>query len=146
LYAYSTPIERQMAVSTVAERASGYGMPVVRVDGNDVEAVHEAASQAIERARAGDGPSFIEGFTYRMTGHSAADDTSYVPPEMLEEGKARDPLDAFVRRLQERGMLDGNELVQLQESVKDAVETGLKRALESPYPESADAAGGVYAD
>ena len=83
-FAYSTPNELEFAVDPV-ERAEDYGFPGVNVDGNDVEAVFEAARTAVERARAGGGPTLIECQTMRMHGHGAHDDMSYVPPEMLEE-------------------------------------------------------------
>ena len=83
-YAYSTPLERQMAVENVADRAEAYGLPGEIVDGNDILAVWDAATRAIERARAGNGPTLIECKTFRMTGHSAHDDAGYVPPELFE--------------------------------------------------------------
>src|SRR5437764_6185775 len=84
-YAYSTPLERQMAVENVADRAEAYGMPGEIVDGNDIVAVWDASTRAIERARAGQGPTLIECKTFRMTGHSAHDDAGYVPPELRSE-------------------------------------------------------------
>ena len=83
-FAYSTPTELEYAVDPV-ERAAGYGFPGVSVDGNDVEAVFEAAREAADRARSGGGPTLIECHTMRMHGHGAHDDMSYVPPELFEE-------------------------------------------------------------
>ena len=104
-YAYSTPLERQMAVENVADRAEAYGMPGEIVDGNDILAVWDAATRAIERARAGQGPTLIECKTFRMTGHSAHDDAGYVPPELFEFWEERDPINRFERFLTDRGLI-----------------------------------------
>ena len=97
-FAYSTPNELEFAVDPV-ERADTYGFPGVNVDGNDVEAVFEAAREAAERARGGDGPTLIECQTMRMHGHGAHDDMRYVPKEMFEEWERRDPIDRYAERL-----------------------------------------------
>ena len=89
-YAYSTPLNLQMAVENIADRAAAYGMPGEVVDGNDVLAVYGASLRAIELARAGGGPTLLECKTFRMTGHSAHDDASYVPKELFEEWVLRD--------------------------------------------------------
>src|SRR5207247_3094029 len=104
-YAYSTPLERQMAVENVADRAEAYGMPGEIVDGNDILAVWDAATRAIQRARTGGGPTLIECKTFRMTGHSAHDDAGYVPPELFELWEERDPINRYERFLIERGLL-----------------------------------------
>src|ERR671937_3075180 len=96
-FAYSTPNGLEFAVDPV-ERAAVYGFPGVSVDGNDVEAVFEAARLAVERARAGNGPTLIECHTMRMHGHGAHDDMSYVEDELLEEWRGRDPIDRYVER------------------------------------------------
>src|SRR2546429_8551249 len=83
-YAYSTPLERQMAVENVADRAEAYGMSGEIVDGNDVFAVWNASQEAVQRARDGHGPTLIECKTFRMTGHSAHDDAGYVPHALFE--------------------------------------------------------------
>jgi TPP-dependent pyruvate/acetoin dehydrogenase alpha subunit len=145
-FAYSTPLDKQLAVSTVAERASGYGMPVARVDGNDAVAVHAAAASAVSRARDGGGPSFIEAVTFRMTGHSAADDGSYVPAEFFESGRKSDPITRLVDWLRAAGHLDGAALAALDQRVMREVEAGVAEADASPYPEGPEGIGGVYAD
>jgi pyruvate dehydrogenase E1 component alpha subunit len=144
-FAYSTPIAKQMAVTTVAERASGYGMPVARVDGNDVMAVYAAGAEAVTRARAGGGPSFIEAVTFRMTGHSAADDASYVPPEFLESGKRSDPIVRYIQMLRDSDMLDDAMLAAMNDRVTREVEVALTEAEASPRPDGAEAITGVYA-
>src|SRR3954468_4689099 len=93
-FAYSTPNELEFAVDPV-ERAAGYGFPGVKVDGNDVDATFEAAAEACERARKGEGPTLIECETMRMHGHGAHDDMRYVPKELFEEWSLRDPIENY---------------------------------------------------
>src|SRR3954468_8721209 len=102
-FAYSTPNDHEFAVDPV-ERAAAYGFPGVKVDGNDVETVFEAAAEACERARRGGGPTLIECETMRMHGHGAHDDMRYVPAEMLEEWSRRDPIEAYAARLRADGV------------------------------------------
>src|SRR5690349_15244882 len=101
-YAYSTPNSGEFAVDPV-ERAATYGFTGLRVDGNDVEAMFEASAEACERARRGGGPTLIEAVTMRMHGHGAHDDQSYVPREMLEHWKQRDPIETYSRKLAAEG-------------------------------------------
>jgi TPP-dependent pyruvate/acetoin dehydrogenase alpha subunit len=145
-FAYSTPIAKQMAVASVAERASGYGMPVARVDGNDVTAVYAAGAEAVARARDGGGPSFIEAVTFRMTGHSAADDASYMPPEFIEVGRRNDPIARYADWLRTSDRLDDAVLAALDERVRREVEAGLAEGEASPQPEGPEAIEGVYAE
>src|SRR6266498_2840871 len=102
-WAISTPLEAQTAAETLADKAVGYGMPGVRVDGADVLAVYEATREAVARARAGEGPSFIEAVTYRTAPHATADDPSaYIDPDRVEEEKERECLgryEAYLRRV-----------------------------------------------
>ena len=91
-WAYSTPVERQMACANVADRGPAYGIPSEIVDGNDVFAVHEAARRAAAHARAGLGPYLVECKTFRMTGHSAHDPADYVPKHLWEEWGPKDPI------------------------------------------------------
>jgi pyruvate dehydrogenase E1 component alpha subunit len=124
-WAISTPVRRQTATSSFALRAPGYGFPGVLVDGNDLLAVHEATRWAVERARAGEGPTLIEARTYRLGAHNTADDpTRYVPPEELEQRRALEPLARVRVLLQARGLLDeaGEAALtaELVEEVNDA--------------------------
>src|SRR5436305_9151851 len=102
-YAYSTPLDLQFAVDPV-ERARGYGFPGERVDGNDVEAMFEATRRARERALAGSGPTLIEAVTMRMHGDAAHDDLRYVPAELLEKWRGRDPIDRQEQRVSALGV------------------------------------------
>jgi TPP-dependent pyruvate/acetoin dehydrogenase alpha subunit len=140
-WAYSTPNEREFAVDPV-ERAAGYGFPGQKVDGNDVEAVFQAAAEACERARGGGGPTLIEAETMRMHGHGAHDDMSYVPKEMFEEWEARDP----IRRYEQRLMADGIDVEAIRASVKEEVDREAEWALEQPMPDPASVTEGVFAD
>ena len=140
-FAYSTPNDHEFAVDPV-ERAAGYGFPGVKVDGNDVEAVFAAATEACDRARSGGGPTLIECETMRMHGHGAHDDMRYVPPEMLEHWAGRDPVDTYDARLRELGI----EVDAVRESVREELETETEWALAQPMPEPATATDGVFAD
>jgi TPP-dependent pyruvate/acetoin dehydrogenase alpha subunit len=138
-YAYSTPLERQTPVPLV-ERARGYGMPGVTIDGNDVEAVFEATRTARERALAGDGPTLIEAVTMRMHGHAAHDDMKYVPAEQLATWAERDPIERQERRVAARGV----DVDALRAEVDAEVEAATAEALDAPMPDGATATDGVF--
>ena len=105
-WAISTPLAAQTAAETLADKAVGYGMPASRVDGGDVLAVFEATREAVARARAGDGPTFIEAVTYRAAPHATADDpTVYIDPERVEEERRRECVGRFEGYLRRRGLL-----------------------------------------
>lgn len=145
-YAYSTPLHQQMAVEDIAARGPAHGVPSMIVDGNDVEAVFEAARVAAERAREGLGPTLIECYTMRMHGHGAHDDMSYVPPRLFEEWKRRDPIDNYAARLVAEEGFDPDEIAALRAAVKDEVDEAARRALASPMPDPDTALEGVFAD
>jgi TPP-dependent pyruvate/acetoin dehydrogenase alpha subunit len=144
-FAYSTPIRKQYAAAKLSDRALGYGIPGVTIDGTDVLKVHDTCRLAFERARRGEGPTLIEAVTMRMQGHSASDDASYVPKEMLEEWKEKDPLRAFERHLVSQKILDDSGKKKVEESIRQAIEEAVRSAETAPYPEGPEAAGGVYA-
>lgn len=143
-YAYSTPLSRQMRITDIADRAAGYGMPGVVVDGNDFLAVHRAAVEAVERARSGDGPTLIECKTMRMRGHAIHDNMAYVPPELLAAWTERDPLLRFEQHLRAHGLLDDAALADLNARVAAAIDDAQTFAEESPYPDPATLKEGVY--
>ena len=132
-FAYSTPVSRQFAVHPV-ERARGYGFPGVTLDGNDVEAIFSAASEARRRALAGDGPTLLACKTMRMHGHGAHDDMSYVPGEQLEEWRSRDPIDIQVARVAALGV----DVDAIREEVMTLIEAETERALAMPVPSAED--------
>ncbi len=144
-YAYSTPLERQMAVEHVAIRARAYGMPGVTVDGNDVLAVRRAVAEAAARARQGGGPSLVEGKTMRMRGHAEHDDASYVPPALLEEWRRRDPIERFEGYLRERGLLDEVTAKEINDRLSKEIDEAVAFAESSPSPDGKDLLQGVYA-
>ena len=144
-FAYSTPNDLEFAVDPV-RRAEGYGFPGMKVDGNDVEAVFEAANSAAERARLGSGPTLIECETMRMHGHGAHDDMSYVPDGMLEEWARRDPIARYEERLRSDFGFAPAEIEQIEDEVEDYVSECAEKALASPMPDPELAADGVYAE
>lgn len=145
-YAYSTPQRLQMAVPDVVDRAKAYGMPGEIVDGNDVVAVYLAGKRAIGKARAGGGPTFLEFKTMRMHGHSEHDPAKYVPRELLEEWKKKDPILKAEQLLTQLGFGDDAYFHQIGERVKKEVEAGLDFAEQSPLPEGPEVLEGVFAD
>jgi pyruvate dehydrogenase E1 component alpha subunit len=143
-YAYSTPTAQQSRLDHLADRGAGYGIPAVTVDGNDVTAVFEATTEAVARARAGGGPTFVECVTMRMDGHAIHDDASYVPADLLARWRERDPIVLVEAARRERGWsdADGEALrAELDVEIKTAVEVA--RAEEPP--DAADLEHGVYA-
>lgn len=144
-YAYSTPLHKQMRVENIADRAPGYGFPGVVVDGNDFFAVYDAVSSAVERARTGGGPTFIECKTMRMRGHAVHDNMAYVPKDMLEVWSRRDPLLRFEQALKARGLLDDAAIASLTARIEAEVDDAQQYAEQCPYPDPATAGAGVYA-
>jgi TPP-dependent pyruvate/acetoin dehydrogenase alpha subunit len=144
-YAFSTPLDHQTAARAFVDKAMGYGIPGVAVDGNDVLAIYAAAAEAAARARTGGGPTLIECRTMRVRGHSEADKYGYVPQALLEEWASRDPIALFERRLRADGVLDDAADAAMRSRIEREVEDGLAWAEASPEPDPATVAGGVYA-
>ncbi len=144
-WAYSTPLEKQMAVPHVADRVAGYGIPAEIVDGNDVDAVYAAVSRAAAQAREGFGPTLIECKTFRMTGHSAHDGAHYVPKEMWSEWAARDPIEQLERTMFERGWIARTEVETLQATIRQEVDAAIEWAEGSPLPDPSELLENVYA-
>ncbi|HEX7183535.1 MAG TPA: thiamine pyrophosphate-dependent dehydrogenase E1 component subunit alpha [Thermoanaerobaculia bacterium] len=143
-WAYSTPTSRQMRIKNIATRAAAYGIPGETVDGNDVLAVYEATRRAVERARAGGGPTLIEAKTFRMKGHAEHDDAGYVPKEHFEEWKKKDPLDRFERYLLGHGLATEEELRGIVAEIDEELNREVDSALASPMPPPERAFEGVY--
>lgn len=144
-YAYSTPVERQYRAGALVDRGPGYGIPAVSVDGNDALAVHLVVSGAVDRARQGGGPTLIEALTMRMDGHAVHDDAAYVPRQLLEEWRRRDPIDRVAGDLLGRGV-DQMRLQADWLAARERVETAVDRAWSAPDPTGDDVAGGVFAE
>ena len=145
-YAYSTPNRLEFACEHLADRAAAYGFEGVVVDGCDVLTVYREAHAAIEKARAGGGPTLLELVTLRMEGHAVHDDAFYVPREMLEHWKEKDPIERHRRWLKESGVLGEAVDDEITVEVKKLLNEAMKRAEESPLPDAADLDTGVYAD
>jgi len=144
-YAFSVPLSRQMAVPHVADRAKAYGFPTQIIDGNDILAVYAATRAAAARARSGAGPTFIECKTMRMRGHAEHDDASYVPRELLEEWRERDPILRFEQVLRGRQVPD-DRLRAVEARVVHEIEEAITFAEQSPLPDGAEALEGVFAE
>lgn len=146
-YAYSTPTRLQCAAERLADKGLGYGIPGVRVDGNDVLAMHHVTSEAVARARAGEGPTLIEAMTFRRKGHAEHDNQSYVQPGEIEEwAEQNDPLDRFTARLVNEFGVEPSALAQLDADVVKQVDDATDLAETSPPCDGDEALSGVYAD
>lgn len=143
-YAYSTPLQQQMTVTDIAERAAGYGMPGVVIDGNDVELVHSVVDEAVARARSGDGPTLIEAKTMRMLGHAVHDGAEYVPADLLAEWEQRDPLVRYEASLLALGV-EASELRAIDETAAAQIEHAVAGAEAAPWPDPSTVGEGVYA-
>jgi pyruvate dehydrogenase E1 component alpha subunit/2-oxoisovalerate dehydrogenase E1 component alpha subunit len=144
-WAYSTPMRKQTSARTLADKASGYGVPGESVDGNDVIAVYEATQRAADRAREGGGPTLVEAVTYRMNGHAEHDSQTYVPREELEDWKRRDPIERYTRQLLESSAATADELAILDALVARELDRDVELALASPFPLPEKALENVYA-
>ncbi|MCB9137452.1 MAG: thiamine pyrophosphate-dependent dehydrogenase E1 component subunit alpha [Caldilineaceae bacterium] len=144
-YAYSTPLAQQTAVPDIAERASGYGMPGVMLDGNDVEAVYAGVREAVDRARAGDGPTLIEAKTMRMLGHAVHDGAEYVPAELLAAWEEKDPIRRYTRLLLERDVADAQELAEIDRRCEVEMLDAIEWAEQMPLPQADTVTERVYA-
>lgn len=145
-YAYTTPTTKQMRILNLADRAKAYGMPSEIVDGNDVLAVYGSAKRAVDRARDGGGPSFIECKTFRMRGHAAHDNQSYVAKATLEQWRKRDPIAHFEKELKDKKIANSGESQQVTHKVDSLLDEDLAWAESQPPPVPEDALGGVYAE
>lgn len=146
-YGEYTPQSNHQAIVDVADRAQGYGMPGVIVDGMDVIAVYEAAGEAIARARAGDGPTLLECKTYRYYDHVGVRGMglSYRTDEEVEEWKKKDPIDLFEARLAEQGVLSAEDAKAVHDEVMAEIDKAIKFAEDSPYPDPEAVLEDVYA-
>lgn len=144
-WAYSTPLEKQTAVPEFVDRAKAYGVAGVRVDGNDVLKAYEATRAACQRARRGDGPTLIECLTMRMKGHAEHDDARYVPRELIERWRKRDPIERYEKFLIEKKLMNAEEKAAIEARIEKEIREDMAAAEASPLPEPEDAAEGVWA-
>ncbi len=145
-WAYSTPVARQVPIKNLADRAVAYGIASRIVDGNDVLAVYDATKGAVEECRAGRGPVLIEAKTMRMRGHAQHDPAEYVPKEMVEYWKARDPISLWEKYLTENKIWDAKKKAEIDARVERELDEDQKFAEESPMPPPELAEQGVYCD
>jgi pyruvate dehydrogenase E1 component alpha subunit len=132
-WAISTPLSRQTAAPTLADKAIGYGIPSVRVDGTDVLAVYEATRDAVLRARAGDGPTFVEAVTYRAAPHATADDPSaYVDPERVAEARENECVGRYERYLVRAGVLSDGQAAEIRQEALEVMRAGIAAAEAEP--------------
>ncbi|GAA4705491.1 thiamine pyrophosphate-dependent dehydrogenase E1 component subunit alpha [Phytohabitans rumicis] len=131
--------------TTLAERASGYGIPSTTVDGNDVQQVYDAVTDAVARARSGDGPSFVEAVTYRWKGHSKSDKNLYRTRDEIEQWRERDPITLFEAAASEMGALAAADIDQCREQARQAVRSAVQAAMAAPDADPAELADAVYA-
>ena len=144
-FAISVPQSKQMAIENVSERADGYGMPGVTVDGNDVLAVYEAVKVAADHARAGGGPTLVEAKTYRIVPHSSDDDDRlYRSRDEVERWKKKGPIIRFRKYLREEGVLDEDKEAEILARAVAEVDGATEFARQAPFPGLKDAVRPVY--
>lgn len=146
-YGMSTSTKRSTAVENIADRAAGYNMPGVIVDGNNLSDVAEAAHEAIERARRGEGPTLIENKTYRLRGHSKSDRNRYRTKEEIEDWATnRDPIARFEAELKEYGLITDAEVETIRANVETEIAEAIEFAKNSPSPDLSNLTRDVYTD
>ncbi|MBE8721769.1 pyruvate dehydrogenase (acetyl-transferring) E1 component subunit alpha [Sphingobacterium pedocola] len=143
-YAMGTSVKRTTNMMDIYKMGLGFDMPSMPVDGMDVVAVHNAMDEAVQRARAGEGPTFLEIRTYRYKGHSMSDPAKYRTKEELEEYKGRDPLITTKAAILENNYADDTWFKEVEAEVKSIVEESVKFAEESPYPSDDELYNDIY--
>ncbi len=145
-YAEMTPTAHAQPVVDVAERARGYGIPGVTVDGNDPDVTHRALGEAVRRARSGGGPTLVECTTFRLYGHYFGDPMRYIPVEELEAARAGEPIGRYRTRLIDEGVVDESTVAAIEQRATDEVERAFADALAADPPATSSAITDVYAD
>ncbi len=144
-YGMSMSTELSTRIANLAERATGYGIAGVSVDGNDVQAVYAAATEAFDRARSGGGPTLIESVTYRWKGHSKSDKNLYRTREEIAEWREKDPIAAFLAKVTEAGTLSEDQLTAIAQEAKDAIRESVRIGNAAPPSRSDELLSAVYA-
>lgn len=144
-YAESTSIYDSTNLTNITDRAAAFNIPGIAVDGNDILAVYETATEAVARARRGQGPTFIEGKTCRQRGHFEGDTHLYRNQEDKDECKRKDPITRFRKKLMEMKVLTDKEADKIHEEAQREMEKAVKFALDSPFPDSKDVLTDVFA-
>jgi TPP-dependent pyruvate/acetoin dehydrogenase alpha subunit len=143
-WAYSTPVRRQVPLENLADRAKAYGIASYIVDGNDVVEVYSTAKEAVERARAGEGPILIEAKTFRRHGHAQHDPAEYIPKEQREFWEKRDPIALCEAFLLKKKLLDAKGKKKMEEKLTNLLEKEREFAENSPMPPEETVHGGIY--
>ena len=143
-YAEFTPLSAHTLVSRLADHARTYGIPNTTVDGNDVLAVREAVRSGVERARSGEGPTFIECLTYRLRGHYEGDPAKYRELSEISEWKAKDPIARLANALKEKGILSEKEISEAEPRARKLVDEAVQFALAAPWPDAGDLTSQVF--
>jgi pyruvate dehydrogenase E1 component alpha subunit len=146
LYGEYSPLRATTPIDDLARRADPFGMPGVIVDGQDIDTVHAAVSEAVERARGGGGPSLLEMKTYRYRGHSRSDPAKYRPDGELDRWKARDPIELLGAKLVDEGVIGPNDATEIRTETQAAIDAAAERAATSPFPTLEETIPYVYAD
>ncbi len=145
-FASTERVQETTSVVNIADRAIGYNIPGVSIDGNDVIAVYETVNEAVKRAREGGGPTLIEAKTYRIKGHFVGDPTLYRPKQEAKEHWANEPIGLFEKRLKEMGMLSDNEKETIWDAAHKEVNDSVKFAESSAYPAPEEALTDLFTD
>lgn len=146
LYGASTPVGMVVRTEKISDRASIYKMPGVTVDGNDPIAVYEAAKEAVQRARNGQGPTLLELITYRITGHSRRDPALYQPKEEREKAKENEPIGRFAKHLVENKIATEQELEDIGNQIENEIEQAVEAAMKAPEPKPEDALEDMFVE
>jgi acetoin:2,6-dichlorophenolindophenol oxidoreductase subunit alpha len=144
-YGMSMSVKKATAIENISDRASAYGMPGVTVAGTELDEVYKATQEALERARAGEGPTLLEAITYRYLGHSKSDANLYRTREEIQMWREQDPIQRFAVKLEEEGLLEEDEWRKLDEETKERIEEAFSKASKEPDPEPESALEDVYA-
>lgn len=144
LYGLSVPVSKAFCIRDIADRAAGYGIPGVVVDGMDVLAMYEEVGKAVARARAGEGPTLLEAKTYRYHGHYEGDPQVYRSKEEVQEWMKKDPIDKLKKQLIEAGILTEKAIEEMNQETLEELDKAVEFALESPFPEPEEAWNYVY--
>jgi len=144
-WASTTPVHTLTSVKNIADRAVGYDMPGITIDGNDVFKVYETVKEAVERARQGGGPTLIECKTYRIKGHFVGDPEMYRTKEEVNAMfEKNDPIKKFEKKVLSQGLLTKSDLNQIEEKVMNAIEEAVEFARQSPYPDPSELYTDLY--
>jgi TPP-dependent pyruvate/acetoin dehydrogenase alpha subunit len=144
-YGMSFSTEKSMAIEHISQRAAAYGIPGVTVDGNDLDAVHEAVSGAVARARTGEGPTLVENLTYRWKGHSKSDKNLYRTKEEISEWRGKDPILRFEAQVKESGILSEDEVQAVRTLAMEQMREAVRQANAAPDADPSDLLDAVFA-